>query len=116
MKQADLGLNLSTRRAGKHEFLDEMNRVVPWAALVALEMTHAPAGRRCRPLFPVETMLGIHFMEQWFDLSDPAMEKVLCDVPLSREFAGLYTCNGGREARFSGCQCVRSIKPRRESA
>jgi hypothetical protein len=26
MKQADLGLNLSTKR----EFLNEMNRVVPW--------------------------------------------------------------------------------------
>ena len=36
MKQADLGLNLSTKRTRKREFLDEMNRVVPWAALVEL--------------------------------------------------------------------------------
>jgi IS5 family transposase len=32
MKQAELGLNLSTKKARKREFLDEMNRVVPWAA------------------------------------------------------------------------------------
>ncbi len=89
MKQADLGLNLSTKRTRKREFLDEMNRVVPWAALVALVTPHAPAGRRGRPPFPLETMLRIHFMQQWFGLSDPAMEEALFDVPLYREFAGL---------------------------
>ena len=46
MKQADLGLNLSTRRTRKREFLDEMNLVVPWAELVALIAPHAPARRR----------------------------------------------------------------------
>ena len=35
MKQADLGLNLTTKRTRKREFLAEMERVVPWAALVA---------------------------------------------------------------------------------
>jgi IS5 family transposase len=34
-------------------------------------------------------MLRIHFMQQWFTLSDPAMEESLHDVPLFREFAGL---------------------------
>jgi IS5 family transposase len=34
-------------------------------------------------------MLQIHFMQQWFGLSDPAMEEALYDVPLYREFAGL---------------------------
>ena len=93
MKQADLELNLSTKRTRKREFLDEMNRVVPWAALVALVTPHAPAGRRGRPPFPAETMLRIHFMQQWFGLSDPAMEEALFDVPLYREFAGLDNGN-----------------------
>jgi IS5 family transposase len=35
-------------------------------------------------------MLQIHFMQQWFGLSDPAMEEALYDVPLYREFAGLH--------------------------
>jgi transposase, IS5 family len=89
MKQADLGLNLSTKRTRKREFLDEMNRVVPWAALVELVAPHAPEGKKGRPPFAVETMLRIHFMQQWFTLSDPAMEEALHDVPLFREFAGL---------------------------
>jgi len=33
--------------------------------------------------------MGIHFMQQWFKLSDPAMEEALHDVPAFRDFAGL---------------------------
>jgi transposase, IS5 family len=89
MKQAELGLNLSTKRTRKREFLDEMNRVVPWADLVALVVPFAPEGKKGRPPFAVETMLRIHFMQQWFSFSDPAMEEALHDVALFREFAGL---------------------------
>jgi len=62
---------------------------VPWAALVELVAPFAPEGRRGRPPFSVDTMLRIHFMQQWFTLSDPSMEEALHDVPLFREFAGL---------------------------
>ena len=89
MKQGDLGLNLTAKRTRKREFLDEMNRVVPWTDLVALVTPFAPEGRRGRPPFAVETMLRRHFMQHWFGLSDPAMEEALHDVPLYREFAGL---------------------------
>ncbi|MDO9235638.1 MAG: IS5 family transposase [Aquabacterium sp.] len=44
MKQANLGLNLSSKRTRKREFLDEMNHVVPWAALVELILPYYPAG------------------------------------------------------------------------
>ena len=89
MKQADLGLNLTAKRTRKREFLDEMNLVVPWAELVALVSPFAPEGKKGRPPFAVQTMLRIHFMQQWFTLSDPGMEEALHDVPLFREFAGL---------------------------
>jgi IS5 family transposase len=89
MTQLGLGLALSTRRTRKREFLDEMRRVVPWSRLIALIEPHYPKGKTGRPPFPVATMLQIHFMQQWFGLSDPAMEEALYDVPLYREFAGL---------------------------
>ena len=89
MQQTDLGLNLSTKRTRKREFLAQMERVVPWADLVALIAPYAPEGKKGRPPFEVATMLRIHFMQQWFTLSDPAMEEALHDVPLFREFAGL---------------------------
>ena len=89
MKQVSLWLGTSTKRTRKVEFLAEMERVVPWGALVDLVAPFAPEGRRGRPPFSVETMLRIHFMQQWFTLSDPAMEEALHDVPLFRDFAGL---------------------------
>ena len=66
-----------------------MDRVVPWSDLVAEIAPFMPAGKRGRPPFPVESLLRIHFMQQWFTLSDPAMEEALHDVPLFRDFAGL---------------------------
>ena len=87
MTQMDLGLNLSTKRTRKREFLDEMTRVVPWQKLIALIEPHYPKGKTGRPPFPIATMLRIHFLQQWFSLSDPAMEEALHDIPLYREFA-----------------------------
>jgi IS5 family transposase len=89
MQQQDLGLKLSTRRTRKVVFLDEMNRVVPWAELIALIEPYAPRARTGRPPFALETMLRIHFLQQWFGLTDPAMEEALFDVPLYANFAGL---------------------------
>ena len=59
MKQADLGLNLTTKRTRKREFLDEMERVVPWKALVELIAPYAAEGRRGRPPSPVATRARI---------------------------------------------------------
>lgn len=89
MKQATLGLNLSTKRTRKREFLDEMDRVVPWAELTSLIEPHYPKGKTGRPPFGMLVMLRIHFLQHWFGLSDPAMEEALHDIPLYREFAGL---------------------------
>ena len=89
MKQAELGLKLSTKKTRKRVFLDEMQSVVPWDALVAQIQPHYPKGKTGRPPFGVATMLRIHFMQQWFGLSDPAMEEALHDVPLYREFADI---------------------------
>jgi IS5 family transposase len=63
--------------------------VVPWAALVELIAPYYPEGRTGRPPFSLHTMLRIHFMQQWFTLSDPAMEEAFFDTPLCREFAQL---------------------------
>ncbi len=92
MKQMSLGNNgfdVSPKRTRKREFLDEMNRVVPWAELTMLIEPHYSKGKTGRPPFGIATMLRIHYLQQWFGLSDPAMEEALHDVPMYREFAGL---------------------------
>ena len=89
MSLGAIGFELSSKRTRKREFLGEMNLVVPWAELVGLIQPHAPAGKTGRPAFAVEIMLRIHFMQQWFSLSAPAMEEALYDTPLYCGFARL---------------------------
>ena len=89
MKQAALDLKLSLKKTRKREFLEQMEQVVPWSSLVERIAPHYPQGRNGRPPFSLETMLRTHFLQQWFTLSDPAMEEAFFDTPLYREFAQL---------------------------
>ena len=89
MKQTALALNLSVKKTRKRELLEQMEKVVPWAALVECIAPYYPEGKTGRPPFSLQTMLRIHFMQQWFTLSDPAMEEAFFDTPVYREFAGL---------------------------
>ena len=89
MKQASLKLNLNAKKTRKQVFLEQMEQVVPWAALVELIAPYYPEGKTGRPPFSLQTMLRVHFMQQWFTLSDPAMEEAFFDMPLYREFAQL---------------------------
>lgn len=74
----------------RETFLGEMDKVVPWDALLALVQVNYPtAGRRGRPPMPASTMLRIHFMQQWYALGDPAMEDALYEIESMRRFAGL---------------------------
>jgi transposase, IS5 family len=57
--------------------------------LVEVIAPYCPEGKTGRPPFSLQTMLRTHFMQQWFTLSDPAMEEAFFDTPLLREFAQL---------------------------
>ena len=89
MKQVALDLKLDVKRTRKREFLEQMEKVVPWGELVALITPFYPEGRNGRPPFSLHSMLRTHFLQQWFSLSDPAMEEAFFDTPLYREFAQL---------------------------
>ena len=92
MDQTRLDFDPLHKRTRKEVFLDEMNQVVPWDGLVALIQPHARGAHQAlggRPPFPIETMLRIHCLQLWWNLSDPAMEEELHERPLYRRFAGL---------------------------
>jgi transposase, IS5 family len=78
------------KRTRREVFLAEMEQVVPWQPLLALIAPHYPSlGRPGRQPYPLETMLRVHFLQQWYGLSDPAMEEALYEIPTLRRFAGL---------------------------
>ena len=73
----------------RERFLAEMDQVIPWTSILALIEAHYPkAGNGTQPM-PMERMLRIYFMQQWFNLSDPAMEDALYDSESMRRFAGI---------------------------
>ena len=73
----------------RERFLAEMDAVIPWKHLNRLIEPHYPkAGKGTQPM-PMERMLRIYFMQQWFNLSDPAMEDSLYDSESMRRFAGI---------------------------
>jgi len=73
----------------RERFLAEMNAVVPWSRLMKIIEPHYPkAGNGTQPM-PLERMLRIHFMQHWFNLSDPAMEDAMYDSESMRRFAGI---------------------------
>jgi IS5 family transposase len=73
----------------KERFLSEMEQVVPWAALQRLIAPVYPEAGNGRRPYPLATMLRVYLMQNWFSLSDPAMEDALHDMPALRQFAGL---------------------------
>ncbi len=93
MKQrsfASLSFEAKKKPTRRERFLGEMDKVVPWADLLALiEPSYPTSGRRGRPPMAASTMLRIHFMQQWYALSDPAMEDALYEIESMRRFAGL---------------------------
>ncbi len=77
------------KQTRKERFLSEMEQVVPWPALLRLIAPVYPEAGNGRRPYPLATMLRIHLMQNWFSLSDPAMEDALYDMPALRQFARL---------------------------
>lgn len=92
MKQVTLGSTewaLKVKVTRRAKFLTEMEAVVPWARLLAVIEPHYSKAEQGRPPHPLPRMLRIYFMQQWFNLSDPAMEDALYDSESMRRFAGI---------------------------
>jgi transposase, IS5 family len=92
MKQTTLGSSewaLKSKVTRRAKFLAEMDAVVPWSRLLAVIEPHYPKAPQGRPPHPLARMLRIYFMQQWFNLSDPAMEDALYDSESMRRFAGI---------------------------
>ncbi len=85
----DLAWDGKKKVTRRERFLTEMDAVIPWKELVRLVAPHYPKSITGRPAMPIETMLRIYFVQQWFDLSDPAAEDALYDSESIRRFVGV---------------------------
>src|SRR2546429_9638225 len=92
MKQRTLammtGFEQYRKKTRREVFLEEMEQVVPWRELGALVEPHYPKPGNGRPPVGVERMLRIYFLQQWFNLSDPAGEEARYDSAGMRPVVG----------------------------
>jgi IS5 family transposase len=84
---ASLAYDSKNKKTRREKFLEEMNQVIPWQELLPIISPHYPKDGDGRQPMPMERMLRIYFMQQWYQLSDPAMEDALYDIESMRRFA-----------------------------
>src|SRR5579871_5877251 len=93
MKQrsfASINFDAKKKQTRREVFLAQMDKVVPWAALLALiEPHYHHQGRPGRKPLPYTVLLRVHLMQQWYALRDPAMEDALYEIESMRRFAGI---------------------------
>ena len=86
---ADLEYEGKKRKTRREKFLERMDGLVPWEQLEERVRPFYPKAGRGRRPYELSTMLRIHCVQLFYNLSDPGMEDMLYEVESVRRFAGL---------------------------
>jgi IS5 family transposase len=86
---ASLAYESKRKKTRREKFLEEMDKVIPWDELLGDIKKYYPRAGNGRQPMPLARMLRIYFMQQWYGLSDPALEDSLYDIESMRRFAGI---------------------------
>ncbi len=92
---ASLAWSTKGKVTRRERFLAEMDGVIPWSRLLGLIAPHYPKAGRGRQPLGLEKMLRLYFVQQWFNLSDPAAEDALYDSESIRRFVGVELGDDG---------------------
>ena len=74
------------KKTKREEFLEAMDQIIPWQHWIDLIKDYYPSGKRGRPPRGIETMLRMYLMQNWFNLSDAAIEDAIYDSYAMRSF------------------------------
>lgn len=89
MKQqtfSDIEYSHRRKKTKREEFLEAMDQIIPWQHWIDLIKDYYPSGKRGRPPRGIETMLRMYLMQNWFNLSDAAIEDAIYDSYVMRSF------------------------------
>jgi IS5 family transposase len=85
----DIEYSNRKRRTKRDEFLEAMDATIVWEEWTALVLPYYPSGKRGRPVRGAETMLRMYLLQNWFSLSDEAVEDSIYDSYAFRKFMKL---------------------------
>ena len=75
-------------------FLDEMTKVIPWNEICHLIQPYYQENEVGRKKTDLLLLLKIHFLQQWFNLSDPAAEEAIYDRISFQKFLNIDLMDG----------------------
>ena len=77
------GYEPKKRVTRREKFLGRMERLIPWEQIEALIRPVYPKAGRGRLLYPLSMVLRIHYVQLFYNLSDPGMEDLFYEVELA---------------------------------
>ena len=83
---SDIEYSNRKRKTKREQFLDTMDAIIPWNQWINIIQPYYPSGKRGRPTRGIETMLRMYLMQNWFNLSDEAIEDAVYDSYAMRTF------------------------------
>jgi IS5 family transposase len=85
----DIEYESRKRKTKREEFLEMMDKIIPWDDWVSIIKPYYPNGKRGRPTRGIETMLRMYFLQIWFSLSDEMTEESIYDSHAMKKFMGV---------------------------
>jgi IS5 family transposase len=85
----DIEYESRKRKTKREEFLEMMDKIIPWGEWVSIIKPYYPDGKRGRPTRGIETMLRMYFLQIWFSLSDEMTEESIYDSHAMKKFMGV---------------------------
>ena len=77
----------------KKEFLQQIDRIIPWSEWIGIIEPHYYKGERGNKPYDLEVMLRIHLVQNLYDLSDMATMTEVIDSRAFSEFCGVDSSN-----------------------
>lgn len=89
MNMTDIEYDSRRRTTKREEFLDKMDKLIPWSAWVEIVQPFYPDGKRGRRPQSIEKMLRMMLLQSWYNLSDEAVEDAIYDSYAMKKFMGI---------------------------
>lgn len=83
----DLEYSNRKRITKREQFLDSMEKIIPWSHWIDMIRPYYFNNRRGRPARGIETMLRMYLLQIWFNLSDEGTEDAIYDSYALRKFS-----------------------------
>lgn len=84
---------LAQARTRKKDFLEQMNRLIPWGEWIGIIKPHYYKGERGNKPYELETMLRIHLLQELYNLADMAVMTEVIDSRAFSQFCGIDSSN-----------------------